>query len=117
LQARAGLFDCVVDSAGGPGFMKLCDLARAGGRLVCFGATAGNPPELPLRKIFWRQLSLLGTTMGAPEDFAAMLRFVSQKGIRPVIDGVYAFGQADEALRRMEDGGQFGKLVIRIADD
>jgi NADPH:quinone reductase-like Zn-dependent oxidoreductase len=117
LQAQAGQFDCVVDSAGGPSFPKLCDLTRSGGRLVFFGATAGNPPELPLRKVFWRQLNLLGSTMGSPDDFAAMTRFVSEKGIRPVIDGVYPFEQADEALRRMDAGGQFGKLVIRIAED
>lgn len=117
LQSQAGLFDCVIDSAGGPSFPKLCDLTRSGGRLVFFGATAGNPSELPLRKVFWRQLNLLGTTMGSPDDFAAMTRFVAEKGIRPVIDGVYAFEQADEALRRMDAGGQFGKLVIRIAED
>jgi zinc-binding alcohol dehydrogenase/oxidoreductase len=117
LQSQAGLFDCVIDSAGGPGFPKLCDLTRSGGRLVFFGATAGNPSELPLRKVFWRQLTLLGTTMGSPDDFAAMIRFVAEKGIRPVIDGVYAFDQADEAMRRMDAGGQFGKLVIRIAED
>ena len=117
LQSQAGFFDCVIDSAGGPGFAKLCDLTRSGGRLVFFGATAGNPPELPLRKVFWRQLSLLGSTMGSPDDFAAMTRFVAEKRIRPVIDGVYAFEQADEALRRMDAGGQFGKLVIRIAED
>lgn len=116
LHAQAGYFDCVIDSVGGPAFPKLCDLARPGGRLVFFGATAGNPPELPLRKVFWRQLNLLGSTMGSPDDFAAMARFVSEKGIRPVIDGVYAFEQADEALRRMDAGGQFGKLVIRIAE-
>jgi NADPH:quinone reductase-like Zn-dependent oxidoreductase len=117
LLSQAGPFDCVIDSAGGPAFPKLCDLTRSGGRLVFFGATAGNPGDLPLRKVFWRQLTLLGTTMGSPDDFAAMIRFVGEKEIRPVIDGVYAFEQADEALRRMDAGGQFGKLVIRIADD
>ncbi|MDB5102686.1 MAG: ccr [Fibrobacteres bacterium] len=115
LQAKAGLFDCVIDSAGGPGFQKLCDLSRPGGRLVFFGATTGNPPELPMRKVFWRQLNLLGTTMGSPQDFADMVRFVEEHGIRPVVDGVYAFDQADEALRRMDAQGQFGKLVIRIS--
>ena len=114
LQAKAGQFDCIVDSAGGPSFPKLCDLSRAGGRLVFFGATAGNPQELPLRKVFWRQLNLLGSTMGSPEDFTGMLKLVSEKGIRPVIDGTYPFDQADEALRRMDAGGQFGKLVLTI---
>jgi zinc-binding alcohol dehydrogenase/oxidoreductase len=114
LLEQAGPFDCIVDSAGGPAFPKLCDLAQSGGRLVFFGATAGNPQELPLRKVFWRQLSLLGSTMGSPEDFAGMLKLVEEKGIRPVIDGVYPFDQADEALRRMDAGGQFGKLVVEI---
>ncbi len=112
LTAKAGLFDCIIDSAGGPDFPKLCDLAVPGGRLVFFGATVGNPQELPLRKVFWRQLSLLGSTMGSPEEFAAMVRFVDEGKLKPVIDGVYPFDQADEALRRMDAAGQFGKLVL-----
>ena len=112
LTAQAGLFECIIDSAGGPDFSKLCDLASPGGRLVFFGATVGNPPELPMRKVFWRQLSLLGTTMGSPEEFAAMVRFVDEGKIKPVIDSVYPFDQADEALRRMDAAGQFGKLVL-----
>jgi NADPH:quinone reductase-like Zn-dependent oxidoreductase len=116
LQNKAGFFDCIVDSAGGPEFPKLCDLSRAGGRLVFFGATVGNPKELPLRKVFWRQLNLLGTTMGSPQDFADMVAFVGREGIRPVIDGIYPFEQADEAMRRMDNGGQFGKLVLKIEE-
>jgi len=114
LEKKAGPFDCIVDSAGGPGFSRLCDLARPGGRLVFFGATAGNPGEMPLRKVFWRQLTLLGTTMGSPGEFAAMVQFVERTGIKPVVDGVYPFDQADEALRRMDAAGQFGKLVLKI---
>ncbi len=114
LQEKAGLFDCSIDSAGGPDFPKLCDLSRAGGRLVFFGATLGNPPDLPLRKVFWRQLNLIGTTMGSPQDFADMLGFVEREKILPVIDGVYPFEQAEEALRRMDLAGQFGKLVLTM---
>ncbi|MEO7425360.1 MAG: zinc-binding dehydrogenase [Fibrobacteria bacterium] len=116
LAEKAGAFDCIIDSAGGPDFPKLCDLSRAGGRLVFFGATAGNPKDLPLRKVFWRQLDLLGTTMGSPQDFADMIRFVDREKLRPVIDGVYAFDQADEALRRMDSSGQFGKLIIKLPE-
>lgn len=116
LLEKAGHFDCIIDSAGGPGFSNLCDLSRPGGRLVFFGATLGNPQEVPLRKVFWRQLNLLGTTMGSPQDFEAMIKFVAHTEIRPVIDGVYPFEQADEALRRMDAGGQFGKLVLRISE-
>ena len=114
LLQEAGPFDCIVDSAGGPGFIKLCDLLRPGGRLVFFGATAGNPPILRSRKIFWNHLDLLGTTMGSPDEFAAMVRMVEEKKIKPVIDRVYPLAEAEQALKRMDEGGQFGKLVLRI---
>ena len=70
-------FDLIVDSAGGEGFGDLLDLAASGGRIVFYGATRGNPSGLALRKIFWRQLSLLGTTMGSPADWAAMVAYVA----------------------------------------
>jgi zinc-binding alcohol dehydrogenase/oxidoreductase len=109
-----GPFDVVVDSAGGPGFGDLVDLCAPGGRLVFFGATRGNPPELPMRKVFWRQLNLLGTTMGSPADFRAMTEFVSTKGIHPVVSHVFSLDQVGEAFAMMEAGGQFGKIVIRM---
>ncbi len=109
-----GLFDLIIDSAGGAGFHHLVDLAAAGGRIVFFGATRGNPPELPSRKIFWRQISLLGTTMGSPEDFAAMTEFVRNHAIKPVVSHGFALGDALEAFGTMERGDQFGKIVITI---
>ena len=112
-----GLFDVVVDSAGGPGFGDLVDLCAPGGRIVFFGATRGNPGELPTRKIFWKQLSLLGTTMGSPADFAAMTEFITRKGIHPVISEVFPFDRVSDAFALMERGGQFGKIVVRIAAD
>ena len=115
LRNQAGAFDCIVDSAGGPGFTRLFDLAKPGGRLVFFGATAGNPPELPLRKLFWNHLTLLGTTLGSPRDFQAMVDRVAETEFRPVIDAVYPFAEADAALARMEAGEQFGKLVIKMS--
>jgi NADPH:quinone reductase-like Zn-dependent oxidoreductase len=109
-----GPFDVIVDSAGGSGFDHLIDLAAPGGRIVFFGATRGNPPELSMRKVFWRQLSLLGTTMGSPTDFADMVDFVKNHAIRPVVDTVFPLEKAAEAFQRMERGEQFGKLVIRL---
>ena len=112
-----GPFDVIVDSAGGPGFGDLIDLAAPGGRIVFFGATRGNPAELPTRKVFWKQLSLLGTTMGSPADFAAMTEFVTRKGIHPVVSDVFPLDQVDDAFALMERGGQFGKIVVRISPD
>jgi NADPH:quinone reductase-like Zn-dependent oxidoreductase len=110
----AGHFDVIVDSAGGDGFDHLIDLAAPGGRIVFFGATRGNPPGLTLRKIFWRQLSLLGSTMGNPDDFSAMARFVVEKEIRPVVSEVFPLNRCAEAFALMERGAQCGKIVVQI---
>ena len=109
-----GNFDVIVDSAGGPGFGDLVDLATTGGRIVFFGATRGNPHELPVRKIFWKQLSLLGTTMGSPADFKAMIDFVTAKAIHPVVSEVFPLDRVSEAFALMERGGQFGKIVVSV---
>jgi len=108
------LFDLIVDSAGGEGFESLIDLAAPGGRVVFYGATRGNPPVLPMRKVFWRQLSLLGTTMGNETDWAAMVDFVAKHGIKPVISDTFSLAQAREAFELMERGGQFGKIVVTM---
>lgn len=109
-----GRFDVIVDGAGGAGFETLIDLAAAGGRIVIYGATRGNPPVLPMRKIFWRQLSVLGTTMGSPADWRAMTEFVAREKIVPVVSDVRPLERAGEAFALMERGGQFGKIVVRM---
>jgi NADPH:quinone reductase-like Zn-dependent oxidoreductase len=109
-----GPFDVIIDSAGGPGFSKLVDVAAAGGRIVFFGATRGDPPTLPMRKVFWRQLSLLGTTMGSPADWSAMVSFVGRHKLRPVVSAVFPLGQAADAFALMEEGAQFGKIVVTM---
>lgn len=110
-----GMFDLIIDSAGGDGFDGLLDLTASGGRLVFFGATRGNPSALALRKVFWRQLSLLGTTMGSPQDWAAMLAFVAERRLKPVVSETFAMDKAGEGFALMERAGQFGKIVVTIA--
>jgi len=109
-----GGFDVIVDSAGGEGFGRLIDAAVSGGRIVFFGATRGDA-QLPVRKVFWRQISLLGTTMGSPADWAAMTAFVAEKRIRPVVSEVFPLARAADAFALMERGGQFGKIVVGTA--
>lgn len=104
----------MVDSAGGEGFGDLIDLAAPGGRIVFFGATRGNGPALAGRKIFWRQLSLLGTTMGSPADWCAMTEFVALHRLHPVVSEVFPLAQGAEAFALMERGGQFGKIVVKL---
>jgi zinc-binding alcohol dehydrogenase/oxidoreductase len=113
LKLMAGGFDVIIDSALGDGFDKLLDLANPGARIVFFGGTAGNIPPLNGRKIFWKQLQILGTTMGSPDDFKAMVDFVNEHQIVPVVDEVFLLADADKAVRKMEHSAQFGKIVLK----
>ncbi len=106
--------DVVIDGAGGETFARCLDLLRAGGRLATYGATTGPVKDLVPRSIFWRQITVLGTTMGSPRDFAAMLALYARGGLHPVVDRVFPLEEAAAAHRRMEDAGQFGKIVLRI---
>lgn len=108
-------FDVIIDSAGGKGFSKLTNLAAPGGRIAFFGATLGNPPELDVRRIFWKQLNVLGSSMGSPADFAAMVRLVEQHKIQPLADTVYPLSEGNEALAAMDNAKQFGKIILIVA--
>ncbi len=110
-QAGGG-FDVTIDSAGGDGFLKLLDLAAPGGRIAFFGATRGNPSGFDMRRVFWKQLSVLGTTMGSPDDFTAMVCFVNEKGITPLADHVFPLAEGNAAFGAMESAAQFGKIVL-----
>lgn len=111
---ETGGFDVIIDGAGGPGVDALIDAAAPGARLVFYGATRGNVPEFAMRKIFWRQLSVLGSTMGSPADWAAMLAFVAQHHLKPVVSDVFPLTKAAEAFALMERGGQCGKIVVTV---
>ena len=114
LKHLAGGFNAVIDSALGKGFAKIPDLCNPGARIVFFGGTAGNIPEMNGRAIFWKQLQILGTTMGTQAEFKAMLDLISTHQIVPVIDEVFPIAQPKEAFAKMADSSQFGKLVISI---
>jgi len=115
-EATGGLGpDLIIDGTGGATFEQALDAARPGGRVVSYGATTGNVPELTVRRVFWKQLSVLGSTMGSPDDFRAMLALFGEGRLRPVIDRVFSLADAGAALLRMERAEQFGKIVLRIA--
>jgi zinc-binding alcohol dehydrogenase/oxidoreductase len=114
LHEQAGGFDVTIDGAGGDGLNDLLDLAAPGGRIVLYGATKGNPSNLVARRIFWKQLNLLGSTMGSPDDFEGMARFIRKHTLRPVVDRVFPFEEGEAAFRWMEGEKQFGKIVIKI---
>jgi zinc-binding alcohol dehydrogenase/oxidoreductase len=113
-KESGGGFDIIIDSAGGQDFSKLLDLALPGGRIVNFGRTAGNIGEISTRLIFWKQLSIHGSTMGTRDEFLSMLDFLESRKIKPVIDKVFPLDQIEEALKRLSGGNQFGKIVLEI---
>ena len=114
LRKSAGGFDVIIDSAGGGSLNSILDTLNPAGRYVFFGATMGNSPEgLEMAKLFFRQIRIQGTMMGSPEEFSAMLAFVNEHKIEPVIDQVLAMDEAVAAHKLMENFSQMGKIVLR----
>jgi zinc-binding alcohol dehydrogenase/oxidoreductase len=116
LRQQAGAFDVIIDSACGPDFGKLVDLAAPGGRIVFFGTTAGSAAAFDMRTFFRKQLTLLGTKMGSMRDFHAMIEFVKEHRIEPIVDRVMPLADANAAYAALDRGEQFGKLVFSISD-
>ena len=106
--------DIVLDSVGKATWKQsIASLAR-GGRLLTCGATTGPNPEEDIARIFWNQLTVLGSTMGTHAEFAGMLRMFQGGKVRPVVDSVFPLPDAKEAERRLEEKRQFGKIVLRV---
>lgn len=106
--------DVVVDSVGSPTWPMSLRCLRPGGRLVTCGATAGRHVEIDIRRLFWFQWSLLGSTMGTSVEFAEIVDLGDQGLLRPVVDSVYPLADGAAAYQRLIAGGQFGKLVLEV---
>jgi zinc-binding alcohol dehydrogenase/oxidoreductase len=106
-----GAVDLAVDSSGGETLSKAIDALRPGGRIVVYGGTHGEA-TIKLFPLFWKHLTILGTSMGSPDDFAAMLALFEEGGLHPVIDSAFALDDAVAAAERMASSDQFGKIVL-----
>jgi NADPH:quinone reductase-like Zn-dependent oxidoreductase len=104
--------DAVIDSVGEPTWGTSLRAVRQGGTIVVPGATGGPNPPADLARIFWRQITIAGTSMGTPLEFAALLRFVEHAGIKPVIDATYPLDQGAKAFERLAAGELMGKLAL-----
>jgi NADPH:quinone reductase-like Zn-dependent oxidoreductase len=102
-----------IDSTGGETFAKCLDIARTFGRVVSYGGTTGDSKIRPF-SIFWKQLDVLGSSMGSPSDFKGMLALF-ESGLRPVVDRVYPLEEAAAAAQRLWQNEQFGKVVLAIS--
>lgn len=116
LKQQAGGFDVIIDSAAGDGFALFPGICNPGARIGFYGGTLGKVNGLSLQPVFWKQISLLGSTMGSPREFKSMLAFVEKHAIVPVVDTVFDLSKGNDALAHMEQGNQFGKIVLSIPD-
>ena len=106
--------DVLLDNIGSVTWIKsLSSLAR-GGRLVTCGATTGANPQTDIQRIFWNQISVLGSTMGNRKEFLQILNLFEVNNLKPVIDSVFLLKDFREAQKKMEEKKQFGKIVIKI---
>jgi zinc-binding alcohol dehydrogenase/oxidoreductase len=110
---KAAPFDLVVDSSGGDTLRAAIDLVRPGGRIVVYGGARGEA-TIKLFPLFWKHVTVMGTSMGSPHDFAAMLELFGND-LRPVVDRVFALDDVAAAAQRLDEGRQFGKVVLKIA--
>ncbi len=113
LTGKRGV-DVVVDHVGAATLKDSIRSLRKGGRLVTPGATTGGVTELDLRYVFWRQLSILGSTMGSQKEFEDVMKLVFMGRLRPVVDRVLPLEEARKAHEYLERGEQFGKVVLRV---
>jgi zinc-binding alcohol dehydrogenase/oxidoreductase len=104
----------VVDDVGEATWKRTLDAARPEGRVVVCGATTGPNPPAALHRVWWKQLSILGSTMGTPEDFQGVCELIAAGRLRPLVDQVFPLAEARAAHERLEAGDQFGKIVLQI---
>lgn len=106
--------DVIVDSVGTATWSRSLKALRPGGRLVTCGSTTGHDVSLDLRRLFWFQWSLLGSTMGTPSEFAEVVALGEAGNLRPPVDAVFPLADGKEAYRRLAAAEQFGKLVLEV---
>ena len=118
IRARTGKrgVSVVIDSVGEATWSgSLASLGRAG-RLVTCGGTSGPNLETDVRRLFWNQWTIMGSTMGNDAEFDAVVREFNEGRLRPVVDSVFEIQDGRAAYERMAAGEQFGKIVVRVAD-
>jgi NADPH:quinone reductase-like Zn-dependent oxidoreductase len=109
--------DVVIDHVGKDTWGKSLMALGRRGRLVTCGATSGPFVETDVRRMFWNQWSLMGSTMGNDEEMDAITQQLRDGRLLPVVDSLHDIERAPDAMRRLASGKQFGKVVIRVTDD
>jgi NADPH:quinone reductase-like Zn-dependent oxidoreductase len=118
IRARTGKrgVDVVVDSVGESTWAASLGALAKSGRLVTCGATSGAIVPTDVRRLFWNQWTILGSTMGNDDEFIAVTSELRAGRLLPPVDSVFDITQGREAFARLESGAQFGKVVVRVSE-
>ncbi len=106
--------DCVLETVGEATWRHSLRSVVTGGTIVVAGATSGFDPPAELQHVFFRQLRLLGATMGTRSELADLVRMLEVTGVRPLVDSIFPLAEADDAYSRLAEGETFGKVVLSI---
>jgi NADPH:quinone reductase-like Zn-dependent oxidoreductase len=108
--------DVVAEHVGEATWQTSLQAVRPQGRIAVCGATTGPNPKAALHRVWWKQLTILGSTMGTKVDFEGVYELVRSGKVKPIVDSVFPLAEARAAHERMESGDHFGKIVLRIPD-
>jgi D-arabinose 1-dehydrogenase-like Zn-dependent alcohol dehydrogenase len=104
--------DAVIETVGKATWDHSLRSLRPGGTVVVAGATTGADPPADLARMFWRQISVVGSSMGTIVELRRLCAFLEQTGVRPLVDSEHALTDAHAAFTRLEAGAEFGKIVV-----
>lgn len=108
------VIDVAIDSIGAATFNRTLDVLKLGGKIVTFGATTNDVVDLNLRKFFYGQYQLIGSTMGSREELRELLKMMEETKMKPVVDSVIPLSEANKAFEALEENTQFGKIVLKM---
>ena len=108
--------DVVFDTVGEKSWTQSLTALGKRGRLVTCGATSGPMVQMDIRRLFWNQWDIMGSTMGNDSEFDAVTAEFSAGRLTPLVDSVFDISQGRQAFERLQSGQQFGKIVVRIPD-
>jgi len=106
--------DAVMETVGEATWPHSLRAVRPGGTVVVSGATTGDAPSAELRRVFFLQLRVVGSTMGTRDELVRLVRFLEQTGVRPIIDQILPLEEARAGFARMAAGDNYGKIVFTV---
>lgn len=112
MKETIGGIDVIIDGTSGQLLSEYLQLCNYGARVVIYGGGAGKIPQINPQQLFWKQITIMGTSMGSNKDLTNLIDYISLHKIRPIVDQTFSFNDYAQAFNKMEAGIQFGKLVL-----